>query len=146
MRVVLSQRDYELLCREFGVKPDAQPVRLFDGIDRSGEPSFGVLGANHAPPAASLHADCITGEAARAMQTRIENDRRALLSLATRVVITTKHGPGGSGADGACDPDCLKCEAQRVLDGWPRCPRHVGAGEGVTRLCAMRLHHGGPCR
>ena len=27
-----------------------------------------------------------------------------------------KHGPGGSGLEGPCDPDCAKCERERMVE------------------------------
>lgn len=170
--IVMHRANYEALCRVFGVKPDAQPVRLFDGVDRSGEPSFVVLGAEPPPrgccacccgftgpkttpgcsqhvrdhchsgncpsggAAASLHADCITGEAAMAMRTRVG----ALLSLAVKAAELPQHGPRG------CDAGCLKCEAQRVLDGWPPCSLRVSRFEGWSSSCVRLRHHEGPCR
>lgn len=134
--IVMHRDNYEALCRVFGVRPDAQPVRLFEGAVRSGEPSFVVLGANRAPPAANLHADCIAGEAATAMRARVG----ALLSLAVKAAELPQHGPRG------CDAGCLKCEAQRVLDGWPPCSLRVSRFEGWSSSCVRLRHHEGECR
>lgn len=32
-----------------------------------------------------------------------------------RVLVATKHGPGGKGGPGPCDAACVKCEAERML-------------------------------
>lgn len=31
-------------------------------------------------------------------------------------IASLKHGPGGSGLRGPCDPSCRKCEIERVLE------------------------------
>lgn len=35
--------------------------------------------------------------------------------FASRVAARTKHGPAGSGNDGPCDAECVKCEAERIV-------------------------------
>lgn len=39
----------------------------------------------------------------------------AVSAFARRVASTTKHGPGGMGGEGPCDPDCIKCAAEGFL-------------------------------
>ncbi len=33
--------------------------------------------------------------------------------LVMLVLVMTKHGPNGSGRDGACDANCVKCHAEK---------------------------------
>jgi hypothetical protein len=39
-----------------------------------------------------------------------------LLRLFHNIMRRTKHGPRGSGERGSCDKDCLKCEAEKLID------------------------------
>jgi hypothetical protein len=40
---------------------------------------------------------------------------RPLQTAALRIAVRLKHGPGGTGERGECDPDCLKCLLEQVI-------------------------------
>lgn len=44
---------------------------------------------------------------------------RRLRAFARDVIVKTKHGPRQSGAPGACDSDCVKCQAEKILEDYP---------------------------
>lgn len=66
--------------------------------------------------------------------TLVTIDRDFLIRVMTR----TKHGPAGSGRRGDCDPDCVKCEAQRLYDGSAG-PDSAGSETGPADRGARRF-------
>jgi hypothetical protein len=68
-----------------------------------------------------------------------------LISVCSR----TKHGPQGRGGNGACDEDCLKCEAEKALSGMQApskpCPGQWADPEGEWKICVLAAGHRSHC-